>query len=66
MHGAGMARQVGAEAAAEVDGLEAMEALLEWGADPNATDAHGNTALAIARARDEDDKFELLLKYHAR
>jgi len=49
--------------AAESDGFEAMEALLKSGADPKATDNQGQSALDISRAREEDDKVDLLSEY---
>jgi uncharacterized protein len=49
--------------AAELEGIESMEALLECGADAGAVDAHGNTARSIAASREEEDKVNLLLDY---
>lgn len=49
--------------AAEAEGIEAMEALLRMGADAKATDSRGQSALDIARAREEDDKVDLLREY---
>ena len=43
-----------------------MEALLELGADLNAVDNSGLTALDIAVACEEDEKVELLESYGAR
>ena len=45
--------------AAEAEGIEIMEALLEAGADANARDQHGETAMRIAADREEDDKVKL-------
>lgn len=49
--------------AAEAEGIEAMEALLRLGADPKITDNRGKSALDIARAREEEDKVDLLKEY---
>jgi ankyrin repeat protein len=49
--------------AAEAEGIEAMEALLRLGADAKATDNRGQSALDIARAREEEDKVDLLREY---
>lgn len=51
--------------AAEAEGYDVMEALLKLGADGKARDNSGQSALEIARAREEDDKVELLLQYDA-
>jgi len=51
--------------AAEAEGYEAMEALLELGADAKATDKNGQSALDVARSREEDDKIDLLTEYDA-
>ena len=40
-----------------------MEALLKLGADAKATDNRGQSALDVARAREEDEKIELLREY---
>jgi len=49
--------------AAEAEGIEPMEALLRLGADAKATDQRGESALDIARAREEEDKIDLLREY---
>jgi uncharacterized protein len=49
--------------AAEGEGYEAMEALLKLGADAKATDSRGQSALDVARAREEDEKIKLLSEY---
>lgn len=49
--------------AAEAEGIEAMQALLRLGANASVTDNRGQNALAIARAREEDDKVDLLREY---
>lgn len=49
--------------AAEAEGIEVMEALLRAGADARATDKRGESALDLARAREEQDKVELLRQY---
>ena len=49
--------------AAESDDCDVMEALLRIGADPDASDIDGNTALTIAIQREETDKIELLNSY---
>jgi uncharacterized protein len=49
--------------AAEAEGIEPMEALLRLGADAKATDQRGQSALDIARAREEEDKIDLLREY---
>jgi len=46
--------------AAEAEGFDVMSALLHLGADPKATDKRGQSALDVARAREEEDKIELL------
>jgi len=51
--------------AAEEEGIELMEALLRLGADAKATDQQGQSALDIAKAREEEDKVDLLLRYCA-
>jgi ankyrin repeat protein len=48
---------------AEAEGIEPMEALLGLGADAKATDQRGQSALDIARAREEEDKVNLLREY---
>jgi len=50
---------------AEADGYKVMEALLKLGADAKATDNRGHSALDIARAREEDEKIDLLTEYDA-
>lgn len=45
--------------------LATMLALLELDADPEAMDQGGNTALALARRRNEAEKIDLLKKYLA-
>jgi ankyrin repeat protein len=52
--------------AAEAEGIEAMQALLRVGADAKATDNRGESALDLARAREEEDKVELLSAYGVR
>jgi ankyrin repeat protein len=49
--------------AAEAEGIDAMEALLRLGADAKATDNRGQSALDIARRREEEDKVDLLREY---
>lgn len=49
--------------AAEAEGIEPMEALLRLGADAKATDPQGQSALDIARMREEEDKIDLLREY---
>jgi uncharacterized protein len=49
--------------AAEAEGIEVMEALLKLGADDKATDQRGQSAADIARAREEEDKIDLLREY---
>ena len=49
--------------AAEAEGIEPMEALLRLGANAKATDQRGESALDIARAREEEDKVDLLRDY---
>ncbi|XP_030621359.1 nuclear factor NF-kappa-B p105 subunit-like [Chanos chanos] len=44
---------------------EAVEALLEAGADASLTDRHGNTALHLAAQQNEGDMVALLLKHKA-
>jgi len=51
--------------AAEAEGYDVMEALLELGADVNAKDLKGRSALDFARRWDEEDKVELLKEYGA-
>jgi len=51
--------------AAEAEGYDIMEALLKLGADGKARDDSGESALDIARDREEDDKIELLRQYDA-
>lgn len=51
--------------AAEPDSCEVMEALLKLGADSKARDKRGESALDIAKSREEDDKIELLGQYDA-
>lgn len=51
--------------AAEAEGYDAMGTLLRLGADAQATDNRGRSALDIARARQEDDKIELLMEHSA-
>jgi len=46
--------------AAEAERLDAMQALLRLGADRQAKNHAGLTALDIARSREEDDKVDLL------
>ncbi len=48
---------------AEAEGIEAMKALLRLGADAKATDNQGQSALDIARGREEEDKVDLLTEY---
>jgi ankyrin repeat protein len=45
--------------------LESMEALLKAGADPNARDDDGETAIDYARSRQEGDKVALLQRFGA-
>ena len=47
----------------EGEGFEAMEVMLKYGADARAADSRGQSALDIARAREEDEKIELLKEY---
>jgi len=49
--------------AAEAEGYEAMKALLKLGADAKAIDNRGQSALDIARTREEDEKIDLLIAY---
>jgi ankyrin repeat protein len=49
--------------AAEAQGYEVMEALLRLGADAQARDSRGQRALEIVRAREEQDKVDLLREY---
>ena len=51
--------------AAEAEGYETMAALLELGADVKAKNGQGESALDIARAREEEEKVELLMEYGA-
>ena len=51
--------------AAEAEGLDVMEALLKLGADANAKDDRGQSALDIAKAREEEEKVKLLMGYGA-
>jgi ankyrin repeat protein len=51
--------------AAEAEGYDVMETLLKLGADGKARDDSGESALDIARDREEDDKIELLRQYDA-
>ena len=51
--------------AAEAEGYDVMEALLKLGADAKAKDKSGQSALDIARSREEDDKIELLQEHNA-
>jgi ankyrin repeat protein len=46
--------------AGEIDGYDSMVVLLEAGADPNIKNNSGESALDIAKSREEDDKVELL------
>jgi ankyrin repeat protein len=47
------------------EALDVMQELLELGADVNAKDNSGRTALATALARDEQDKVEMLIFFGA-
>jgi ankyrin repeat protein len=47
------------------EALDVMQELLELGADVNAKDDSGRTALATALERDEQDKAELLIAFGA-
>jgi uncharacterized protein len=49
--------------AGEPDRESAIEALLEAGANVNATGGNGETALDVALARDEEEKAALLQRY---
>lgn len=49
--------------AAEGERCDVMEVLLKLGADATARDKHGESALDIARAREEEDKVEILEQY---
>ncbi|HEX3627127.1 MAG TPA: ankyrin repeat domain-containing protein [Verrucomicrobiae bacterium] len=49
--------------ASEAEGFDVMETLLELGADAGARDIRGKSALDIARAREEDDKVQILQQY---
>jgi uncharacterized protein len=51
--------------AAESDGFDTMKALLKLGADPDLKDNQHQTALHIAKSREEDDKIALLKKHGA-
>ena len=48
------------------EALDCMQELLQLGADPNARDNSGGTALSTALAREEIDKVELLRSFGAK
>ena len=52
--------------AAEVNNIERIEAALKRGADPNTSDEHGNTLLAVAAAEGYLDLAKLLIANRAR
>ena len=51
--------------ASEAEGCDVMEVLIELGADVSVRDNRGKSALDIARAREEDDKVQILSQYDA-